>query len=197
MAKSTSVTPDFGFDWSSKATLINVTQQRTAAAFDLVKYILDNNNSDEDITIIGVSHGGNVAIQASKILGDLGFKVNLITLNTPEETDEPRLLGDNFAFTNSWENPLVNNEGINDFIQFTTDGDFVAKGLSTELFEYDKVEMEKRGWESYELSNKYFWYQGTKIHGTGTANTEEIDKVDTKLSPIPKKCRLPFQTRKI
>ncbi len=195
LEKSTSVTPDFGFDWSDKATLINVTQQRTAAAYDLVNYILDNNNSDEDVTIIGVSHGGNVAIQAAKILGNFGFKVNLITLNTPQETDVPWLLGDNFVFTNTWENPLINNDGINDFIQITTKGDFIARVASTELFEYDKAEMAKRGWESFEIPSKYPWYMFLSVHGTGTANTDAIDKIDAKLSPIPKIYSIPYQTR--
>ncbi len=44
---------------------------RKKAAFDLVNHIIDyrrkNKITDEEITLIGHSHGGNVAIQAARL----------------------------------------------------------------------------------------------------------------------------------
>ena len=155
------------FDWSKDATVINVTSQRTKAANALVEYIKENNVEGEDVTLIGVSHGGNVVIQAAGILGEEGIKVNIITLNTPAENDSDDV-----------ENPN-SNTGINDMIQITTKGDWVAGGLSTEDRTYDeKPSTYKR--QELEISNSAKWYQPMKIHGTENVDTEQIKNSDLK-----------------
>ena len=78
------------FDWSDLNEMTNNVYDREKAAMKLAEYIKNNlpDNEKDDktipITLIGYSHGGNVAIQAAPILYALtGKKVNLITLATP------------------------------------------------------------------------------------------------------------------
>ena len=73
--------------------ILNTSWHRKQAAQRLVEHIVKIRaemieskiiTSDEGITLIGYSHGGNVAIQASKMLNrKFGTQVNLITLSTP------------------------------------------------------------------------------------------------------------------
>jgi RHS repeat-associated protein len=82
---------DNNFRWH--APLWNNEKDRTLAAVQLVsyiistrKYLLENKliNENEPVSLLGYSHGGNVAIQASNFLNNLfGIKVNLVTLSTP------------------------------------------------------------------------------------------------------------------
>ena len=78
------------FDWSEFNQWDNGVHDRAKAAEQLVTYIRKNlpqkelNDQSIPITLIGYSHGGNVAIQAApKIYEQLGKKVNLITISTP------------------------------------------------------------------------------------------------------------------
>lgn len=92
---------------------------RREAAGLLVNYVLQNRNGAEDVTLIGYSHGGNVAtIAANMLFEEHGVRVNLITVNTPAFNGE----GDP-------ENP-TGNLGINDMRVFWTPEDQVAGGLS-------------------------------------------------------------------
>jgi RHS repeat-associated protein len=57
---------------------------RRQAAEQLAQTIIDNQVSGEPLTIIGHSHGGNVAIMVTNILAKKGIMVDfLITINTP------------------------------------------------------------------------------------------------------------------
>ena len=85
---------DRSFQWDAGIT--NNPASRQQAAKDLVAHIksvrqkmLDAGiiTSDEHISLIGYSHGGNVAIQAAKILAEEGVEVNLITVSTPAATN--------------------------------------------------------------------------------------------------------------
>jgi RHS repeat-associated protein len=119
-------TVDLSFGWNvtnahgqvlSRTT--NDTKSRNHAATMLVNHIIDYRKTkgitDEEITLIGFSHGGNVSIQAAQMLYEqYGIKVNIITVNTPA-----------FNGNDDAENPAMN-EGINDMIHFYTKGDGVA-----------------------------------------------------------------------
>lgn len=122
---------DDQFDWSVQGAhgrplnwLGNNTSDRQIAAGMLVNYIIDyrtkNDITDEEITLIGFSHGGNVALQAAKMLNkEYGIEVNIVNVNTPAFEEGK---GD-------VEDPQFN-EGINDHIHFYTDGDGVAGPIS-------------------------------------------------------------------
>ncbi|WP_143961173.1 RHS repeat-associated core domain-containing protein [Litoribacter populi] len=118
-------TQDDTFNWNqqegptNRNWILNNEKKRQKAANSLVMHIVqfrkDNNITDEEITLIGHSHGGNVAIQAAKILYDkYGVQANIINFNTPAYNKR----GDA-------ENP-ENNSGINELIHYYTKGDIVA-----------------------------------------------------------------------
>jgi hypothetical protein len=74
----------------------NDQEDRSEAATALAQHVLGNLKEGEDITLIGHSHGGNVAIQAVNIIKEgLGENddraVNLITIATPtyNGSDDP------------------------------------------------------------------------------------------------------------
>ena len=71
---------DVLFQWSG----YNIHAARYEAAIKLVNEIYRKRNPDEPLTLIGHSHGGNVAIIAANMLSKMGVKVDkLITINTP------------------------------------------------------------------------------------------------------------------
>lgn len=81
---------DFNFEWSGG----NLSSACTVAAHQLIAKVLNvrkGMNSDEPLTLVGHSHGGNVAIEAINIMiGMPEFKngdINLITINTPVRND--------------------------------------------------------------------------------------------------------------
>ena len=121
--------PDFTFSWQydkegqSLNYLTNNKSDRQQAAMMLVEHIITFREAsdiyDEEITLIGYSHGGNVSIQAADILNkEYGIKVNVVTINTPA-----------FNNDNHPENPAYN-EGINDMIDFRSKGDRVTGRFS-------------------------------------------------------------------
>lgn len=75
-------TKNVEFAW--KAPLTNGLKRRQEAAQELADHVLANRKEGEEITLIGHSHGGNVAILAAKLIyKETGEKVNLITIATP------------------------------------------------------------------------------------------------------------------
>ncbi|MXP12531.1 hypothetical protein [Apibacter sp. B3239] len=89
--KSTRVS-DFDFQWSGG----NYSSLRTIAAKELVSRVLlqrekNSMTSEEPVTIVGHSHGGNVAIEAINLMVGMDeFKdveINLLTINTPVRQD--------------------------------------------------------------------------------------------------------------
>jgi len=85
--------------------VFNSKSDRTNAAQNLANYVMNHRVQGEDVTLIGHSHGGNVAIQAvpliRKALDDAGYgktKINLITVatpaeNTPGDVENPSSIG--------------------------------------------------------------------------------------------------------
>ncbi len=119
------ITKDDTFNWNQQEGptkrnwILNNENKRQKGANSLVMHIMhfrkENNITDEEITLIGHSHGGNVAIQAAKILYENhGVQVNLVNFNTPAYNKR----GDA-------EDP-ENNSGINELIHYFTKGDIVA-----------------------------------------------------------------------
>lgn len=96
---STDQTADMGFKWNdyvggaarnlvadgARNWLLNTKKRdRTVAARQLVAYILKNRKQGQGITLVGHSHGGNVAIQAARILFEKhNVSVNVVNFNTP------------------------------------------------------------------------------------------------------------------
>ena len=83
---------DYDFSWSGG----NYAKDRTAATLKLIshirKYRKDHSlTSSEPITLVGHSHGGNVAIETANLMVNMaefdGIKINLLTINTPVRYD--------------------------------------------------------------------------------------------------------------
>jgi hypothetical protein len=78
-----------GFCWNGK----NDDESRHKAAERLAQHIFDtyDKSNKEPITLIGHSHGGNLAIEAANILiekhGVKAEQINIVAVNTPREHD--------------------------------------------------------------------------------------------------------------
>jgi len=128
---------NYGFDWSKQSSWINNVSDRKVAAESLAQYVINNNTKGDDITLVGYSHGGNVAIQAADMIYQkTGQKVNIITIATPTHNEGQYLnyknSKNNFARElyelyqiKSKENPEFSN-GINDMKHFWLNDDGVA-----------------------------------------------------------------------
>lgn len=167
-------TVNSNFDWSGKGNGIFQTKaDRTKAAERLVQHILDNKVEGEEITLIGASHGANVSIQAAKMLGEMGYEVNLISINRTSYNEE----GDS-------ENPDGNN-GINDHIDIRTKNDkvykFVRGGGTENKYEGDGQQLI--------LTNKKIFFlfrhatKNIKVEQIENSNLEKLKKVDEECTP--------------
>jgi hypothetical protein len=87
------------FSWGDKAGTLNSRDyERKVSAEELVSYIETQRSAlmkkgeiseSEPVSLVGYSHGGNVAIQAIKILKDkYNIKVNLLTISTPAYNED-------------------------------------------------------------------------------------------------------------
>ncbi|MFN7654914.1 MAG: lipase family protein [Cyclobacteriaceae bacterium] len=80
---------NFNFNWSGD----NLSSARSKAALELISYIRANRSKDanEPITLIGHSHGGNVAVLAANMMSGMeefnNVTINLVTINTPVRED--------------------------------------------------------------------------------------------------------------
>jgi RHS repeat-associated protein len=111
---------DANFAWNDP--LLNGPKLRRVAANELAEYVLARVNvlHQEDVTLIGHSHGGNVIYQASEILAKrLGRKINVITICTP-----------NTAPKYDEEDPGLKKDYINDHIHIWNTKDWVAGAIS-------------------------------------------------------------------
>lgn len=81
------------FSWESKNGFnngfTNNQKDRKKAAMALAVYVIENKKKGEDISLVAHSHGGNVAIQAIRMIKSMlrkdgdDRKVNLVTIATP------------------------------------------------------------------------------------------------------------------
>ena len=130
MGLTNNVTPNRNFSWEDLSVMSNDEYDRQEAAERLVDFVIANRRDGEEITLIGHSHGGNVAIQAARMIKDrTGEKVNIITIATPTY--------------DTWrENPSsgVNENAINDHIHLWNRIDGVQGGLAgDEIYENGKT----------------------------------------------------------
>jgi hypothetical protein len=114
-------TVNVGYRWDYQKGLVkrnwilNSKKARTQSAKGLVMYIMRHKNDKEPITLVGHSHGGNIAIQAAKILWEQHqISVDIINHNTPA-----------FNGFDDEENP-ENNFGINTLSHYYTEGDGIV-----------------------------------------------------------------------
>jgi RHS repeat-associated protein len=138
---------DKSFKWN--APIYNFPLMRKHAAKQLVKHVLEvrnellkNNAIDESepISFVGFSHGGNVSIQAIKMLNNkFKIKSNLITVGTPAY---------NSAFDVDTDNPIFGdiedpqgNEGILNHYHFRHEKDNIA---GTSVSDSDKTYSNKK-----------------------------------------------------
>jgi RHS repeat-associated protein len=171
---------DYSFNWVCHGDtrlnhLTNNEEHRNIAAWKLVDHIMDyratEGITDEEITLIGYSHGGIVSQQAAGIMYDkYGIKVNIISINTPAENDD-----------NHSENPAFNN-GVNDMIDIRSKGDPVTGGLSKadryvdrpKNFEIQKLKEIKPskdgGFEPHYMEN----VQGSEIENSGAKRLNPV-----------------------
>ena len=151
-------------------------RQRARAAKDLLSFIESTYNSGEEITLIGVSDGGNVAIQTAGLLHEkYGIQVNVITLNTPGA----------FGY-NHPENPN-NQPGINDLIEISTHGDFVVSKLGGA----GQNPGMKENWEELMINSLEQDPNSPQIHATQNVDVEQIKNSHlSKLEKVPSRDRL-------
>jgi len=115
---------DAKFSWEDLDGYFNDSEDRHKAALRLVKHIEENRVKGEEITLIGHSHGGNVAIQAAKLwYQKTGEQVNLITIATPTYEDETN---------KNWEDPgtTEGKKAINDHIHLYNLSDGIQGGFA-------------------------------------------------------------------
>ncbi|MGB0999290.1 MAG: hypothetical protein ACPGVE_03030 [Flavobacteriales bacterium] len=113
---------DADFSWEDLAGSFN---NQAIAAEQLADYVMENMLDGEDITLIGHSHGGNVAIQAAKIIsGRLScykeykdIKVNIITIATP-------------AYNGKYDNENPRNSSFDNHLHIYNDVDGVQMGVA-------------------------------------------------------------------
>jgi hypothetical protein len=100
----------------------NDEKSRKVAGRQLADFVIANRRKGESITLIGHSHRGNVAIQASALIRELtGEKINLITIATPAYNED----GDP-------ENPGTYGKDINKHLALWNRLDVVSGGLAGE-----------------------------------------------------------------
>jgi RHS repeat-associated protein len=166
---STDQTADTGFKWNDYAGggvnrnwLGNSgKRERATAARQLVSYILKNRKQGQGITLVGHSHGGNVAIQAARILFEKhNTRVNIVNFNTPA-----------WNGANDPENPW-DNFGIDEMMHFFTDGDLVAGPLSGESNYGGLVGSNVTQIELKTPLKTNFW--GTDQHAFENVNWQEV-----------------------
>ena len=161
------------FSWEDLDGILNNTESRRQAAERLAQFAVDNRVEGEEITLIGHIHGGNVAIQAARMIFDeTGEQVNLITIATP-------------TYSNFRENPAswLNARAVNDHLHLWNSIDGVQGGFA--------------GGETYEgintttinieidVSSEYYSWQWQAAHSFDVEHPELItEQVDIRLFPV-------------
>ena len=157
---------DDSFRWS--AGQMNGPKTRQIAAKKLVVHILktrtemlQNNliSEAEPISLIGYSHGGNVSIQAAKMLyEDYGVKVNLVTISTPAKNSEFNCDSDNFFYGND-EDPQ-GNKGIHKHTHVIHQNDGVWKMCDLKEGSTDLIYSNSPTTTNYFVPNDYIELNG-------------------------------------
>ncbi|HBG69435.1 MAG: hypothetical protein A2W93_15335 [Bacteroidetes bacterium GWF2_43_63] len=123
---------DDSFTWD--APLLNKETDRFISALVLTVHVMKTRatmlasgqiSENEPVTLIGYSHGGNVAIQAAGFLSSIGINVNLITVATPAYNGK-----------NDSENP-ANHPGIKNHYSFVHIDDPVQTFAGGEIYYFN------------------------------------------------------------
>lgn len=180
---------DATFSWHEQSkSYLNSASDRRIAAVALVHHIIDyrkqNSITNEEITLIGHSHGGNIAIQAAEIFyQNHGIQVNIINFNTPA-----------YNGTFDAENPQYN-PGIHSLTHFWTKQDGVAGGAAGDdkytdgnmrtLFDSRNIELKEP------LQNGWL-----KSHYQENINTNELMQHKRKPPEVSSKSKKPEEYKK-
>lgn len=163
----------------------NNKEDRRAAAIKLVSHIMSSANGKEDITIVGHSHGGNVAIQAvpllRKALDDNGFKdvkINIITVSTPADNSK-----------GSSENPETHGSLISRHIHIYNETDVVQTRLANLIDPLESFERkyENKGTENVKLDVETIYTKTittTTTVSAGHGETRDITKSYTEIDGV-------------
>ena len=164
-------TIDETFRW--KAPITNDMPMRKVAAQELVQHVFDTRakmiaekriTEDEPISLIGYSHGGNVAIQAADMLYDkYKIKVNIIAVSTPAYNSWFGVDKDNFLFGNA-EDPQ-GNKGINSMIHVIHQNDRVWQAAKADMYYSDDDGKTK----DYTIQNSK---KGVELNGPVNSHTD-------------------------
>ena len=188
---------ELNFDWSTKAVIGkrgsawygNDEVDRTRAAESLTAYVLNPKNrvDNEEITLIGHSHGGNVALQAAQMIYEkTGVKVNVITISTPA-----------YSGNKNPENPKWI-EGVNQHIHIYTTQDTVQNGWSNCIDNDDAKGAARKYYGdqtiNIEIDASKKYKKGTAAHSFDVenpglikkANIEKLKRVEGEIDPIIK-----------
>ena len=173
-----------GFNW--KAQLWNNEITRGKAALQLATYVMEHRKESEEITLIGHSHGGNVAIQSAKLIyAKTGQKVNIITIATPA-----------YNKTGDVENPETQKDYINDHLAIWNKVDGVSGGLAGDDYYTNstittniELNVDKYYVKTRIQGKSDIKYKDEDVLGAHSADVEhpEIlkDKSLRKLNPLP------------
>ena len=163
------------------SSALQTPKDREIAAKMLVDHILNVRQekidageitSDEEITLIGFSAGGLVALQAAEMLAEQEYKVNIVTVNTTAMRDE-----------NSSEHPK-GNKGINDMLIIKTKGDKLTGTLKGGEWEYEEGSVPENFQQQEVESNAK---NGLLKHFAKEINIESVKNSGAeRLDPVPK-----------
>jgi RHS repeat-associated protein len=181
---------DRSFRWNSPT--LNGPEMRKVAAKELMLHIIQvrtqmiaNNQitEDEPVSLIGYSHGGNVAIQAAQMLYDsYGIKVNLITIGTPAKNSQFDVDCDNPAFGNQ-EDPQ-GNDGINHHYHIRHVNDLVYS-ISDVIEDSDAYYTNEGITQNFTIPNTIIELEPPVDAHTKIQSHEYFDEALSFLSPMP------------
>jgi RHS repeat-associated protein len=174
---------DDSFRWN--APLSNNSMTRNVSANKLVKHIIKTRmamikngeiTEDEAISLIGYSHGGNVAIHTARKLGKKGIKVNLVTLSTPAYNTSGN---DAYGGGLDLEDPRSSAKGINAHYQIVHEKDDVVNiANGTEKYNNGTT-------KNFVITNEQIPYEnGIEAH-TKFPSDKKLDDVLKKIPKMP------------
>ncbi len=170
-------TSNTGFSWENRSGITNNSHDRYEAAKSLVDYIMANRVKGEGITLIGHSHGGNVAIQAAKMFYEkTGERIDIIAIATPAY-NTPK---DSKPFMED-PNTQLGHKAIDNFLSLFNTIDGVQGGLAGSNYfnELGGDGTYTRNAGIIDVSNFYSWYEFLDAHSFDVEHPSTIqDAID-------------------
>jgi len=164
---------DPNFSWEELDYTTNSGAERNKAAQMLAEYVMDNRIDAEEITLIGHSHGGNVALSAARLIYEYtGEQVNIVTIATP--TTKATVSTEHPGSTNKKYPKVASTlEAINDHIHLWNSIDGVQGGAAGG--ETYQNAPKTRQYE-IDVSDEYDWYDLIPAHSFDVNNPETIER---------------------